>query len=113
MFRASHSYWKALTGFVDDVLADHPAEGGVAGGEVVAAPAPPFDWEANGPAGEAGIGTPVALPHPHRRPLRSRRVRRPGMVAAAPAHCISPVSRPAVTPRMAPATARDTSGTRQ
>jgi hypothetical protein len=29
--------------------------------------------------------------HPHRRPLRSHRRRRPGSVAPAPAVCISPV----------------------
>jgi hypothetical protein len=32
--------------------------------------------------------------HPHRRPLRSHRRRRPGSVAAAPAVCISPVRAP-------------------
>ncbi len=31
--------------------------------------------------------------HPHRRPLRWERVRRPGTVPAAPAHCLSPVRR--------------------
>jgi hypothetical protein len=30
-------------------------------------------------------------PHPHRTPLGWARERRPGMVAAPPAHCISPV----------------------
>jgi hypothetical protein len=29
--------------------------------------------------------------HPHRRPLRWERARRPGMVAPRPAHCLSPV----------------------
>jgi hypothetical protein len=31
------------------------------------------------------------ISHPHRRPLRWERDRRPGTVAARPAHCISPV----------------------
>lgn len=30
-------------------------------------------------------------PHPHRRPVRIERKRRPGSVAAPPAHCLSPV----------------------
>ena len=30
-------------------------------------------------------------PHPHRRPLRWQHQRRPGSVAARPAHCLSPV----------------------
>jgi hypothetical protein len=34
---------------------------------------------------------PVQAPHPHRRPLRLERQRRPGSVPARPAHCISPV----------------------
>jgi hypothetical protein len=31
--------------------------------------------------------------HPHRRPLRWDRARRPGAISARPAHCISPVPR--------------------
>jgi len=34
--------------------------------------------------------TPAA-PHPHRRPVRIQRERRPGSVAARPTHCLSPV----------------------
>ena len=34
------------------------------------------------------------IDHPHRRPLRWARERRPGAVCAPPAHCISPVRRP-------------------
>ncbi|MGB9184955.1 MAG: hypothetical protein WCB67_12900 [Solirubrobacteraceae bacterium] len=30
-------------------------------------------------------------PHPHRRPVRVRYERRPGAVAAPPAHCLCPV----------------------
>jgi hypothetical protein len=39
------------------------------------------------------LGDPPAAapPHPHRKPLRWHRDRRPGAVAARPAHCISPV----------------------
>jgi hypothetical protein len=39
------------------------------------------------------LGDPIeeAAPHPHRRALRWERERRPGSVAARPAHCISPV----------------------
>jgi hypothetical protein len=39
------------------------------------------------------LGDPIeeAAPHPHRRTLRWERERRPGSVAARPAHCISPV----------------------
>jgi hypothetical protein len=33
--------------------------------------------------------------HPHRRPLKWDRARRPGQVPAAPAHCLSPVRHPA------------------
>ncbi len=37
-----------------------------------------------------------AAPHPHRRPVRIERERRPGTVAARPTHCLSPVpGRPA------------------
>jgi hypothetical protein len=44
------------------------------------------------------------ISHPHRRSLRWERARRPGTVAARPAHCISPVragtpAPDAVTPR--------------
>ncbi|HEY2769260.1 MAG TPA: hypothetical protein VGI87_01765 [Solirubrobacteraceae bacterium] len=41
--------------------------------------------------------------HPHRRPLRWDRPRRPGTVAARPAHCISPVPRGAGVTRREPA----------
>jgi hypothetical protein len=34
---------------------------------------------------------PVDVPHPHRRPLRLERERRPGSVPARPAHCVSPL----------------------
>jgi hypothetical protein len=34
---------------------------------------------------------PAFDPHPHRRPLRFERARRPGSVPARPAHCVSPV----------------------
>jgi hypothetical protein len=34
---------------------------------------------------------PADAPHPHRRPLRLERERRPGSVPARTAHCISPV----------------------
>jgi hypothetical protein len=39
------------------------------------------------------LGDPAEAPpiHPHRAPLRWERERRPGAVAARPAHCISPV----------------------
>jgi hypothetical protein len=39
------------------------------------------------------LGDPVeaTAPHPHRRPLRWQPTRRPGSVAAPPAHCLSPV----------------------
>jgi len=39
------------------------------------------------------LGDPAdaALPHPHRRELRWQPQRRPGSVAARPAHCLSPV----------------------
>jgi hypothetical protein len=47
------------------------------------------------------LGDPVdaTVPHPHRRPLHWQPTRRPGEVAARPAHCLSPVHRPAVTRR--------------
>ncbi len=38
------------------------------------------------------LGDPAPVEaHPHRRPLRWERDRRPGMVASRPAHCLSPV----------------------
>jgi hypothetical protein len=47
------------------------------------------------------LGDPLdeAVPHPHRQPLRWQPARRPGSVAARPAHCTSPVraSAPAST----------------
>jgi hypothetical protein len=41
------------------------------------------------------LGDPEApaAPHPHRRPVRIDRVRRPGSVAPRPAHCLSPIRR--------------------
>jgi hypothetical protein len=42
---------------------------------------------------------PVAAPHPHRRPLRLERERRPGSVPARPAHCLSPVRGSSERPR--------------
>jgi hypothetical protein len=41
--------------------------------------------------------------HPHRRPLRWQRDRRPGAVAAPAAHCISPVRQRAEAERREPA----------
>jgi hypothetical protein len=41
--------------------------------------------------------------HPHRRPLRWERSRRPGAIAARPAHCISPVPRVTGATRREPA----------
>jgi hypothetical protein len=38
-----------------------------------------------------GDPEPPATPHPHRRPVRIDRERRPGSVAPRPAHCLSPV----------------------
>jgi hypothetical protein len=38
-----------------------------------------------------GDPEPPAAPHPHRRPVRIERRRRPGTVPTRPMHCISPV----------------------
>ena len=38
-----------------------------------------------------GDPEPPAAPHPHRRPVRIQRERRPGTVAPRPTHCLSPV----------------------
>jgi hypothetical protein len=65
MFHSSKSRLRAWVSRFDDLLADHPDE--VRPDE--------HDFRT----------------HPHRQPLRSRRTRRPGTVAARPAHCISPV----------------------
>ena len=46
--------------------------------------------------------TPPA-PHPHRRPVRIARDRRPGAVAPRPAHCLSPVRHAAERPAAKPA----------
>jgi hypothetical protein len=47
------------------------------------------------------LGDPVeaTAPHPHRRPLHWQPARRPGSVAARPAHCLSPVRAAAGTRR--------------
>jgi hypothetical protein len=37
----------------------------------------------------------IAAPHPHTRTVQLRIERRPGTVAARPAHCLSPIQRPA------------------
>jgi hypothetical protein len=44
---------------------------------------------------EARVLPDDTLAHPHRRPLRWERTRRPGSVPAGPAHCICPVRAPA------------------
>jgi hypothetical protein len=38
-----------------------------------------------------GDPEPTVTPHPHRRPVRIQRERRPGTVAPRPTHCLSPV----------------------
>lgn len=40
---------------------------------------------------DARLDVPSWETHPHRRPLRWQRARRPGSVPAAPAHCLCPV----------------------
>jgi hypothetical protein len=65
MFQSSKERFRAWLTRFDDILADHPAEA-------------PTDDER-------------LVHHPHRRPLRWERQRRPGSVAARPAYCISPV----------------------
>lgn len=52
--------------------------------------------------------TPPA-PHPHRRPVRIERQRRPGSVAPRPAHCLSPV-RPTPGPGRERSSARNLGG---
>jgi hypothetical protein len=37
----------------------------------------------------------IAAPHPHLRTVQLRIERRPGTVAPRPAHCLSPIQRPA------------------
>ena len=65
MFQSSKERFRAWLTRFDDILADHPAE------------VPDHDER--------------LAHHPHRRPLRWERQRRPGSVAARPAYCISPV----------------------
>jgi hypothetical protein len=65
MFQSSAHRLRAWLNRFDDILADHPDD-------------------AHEPQGDP-------FSHPHRRPLRWERARRPGAVAARPAHCISPV----------------------
>jgi len=43
------------------------------------------------PPADAPLEAPLWAAHPHRRPLRSQRARRPGRGPAAPAHCLCPV----------------------
>ncbi len=76
MFHSMRQRFETLLSRVDDILADHPDE---------------VREDADGATGK--LGPPPV--HPHRRPLRSRAVRRPGSVPALTAHCISPVRRPA------------------
>jgi hypothetical protein len=73
MFQSSANRLRAWLNRVDDLLADPPEH---------------LDDQLDDPF--------VALPrdphlHPHRLPLRWDHERRPGSVAARPAHCISPV----------------------
>jgi hypothetical protein len=65
MFQSSKSRLRAWMTRFDDILADHPDE------------ARPHETDFHA--------------HPHRQSLRWDRPRRPGSVAARPAHCISPV----------------------
>jgi hypothetical protein len=68
MFQSSHKRLRAWLSRFDDILGDPPAD---------ARPAP----ESADPGAH----------HPHRRPLRWQRDRRPGGVAPAPAVCLCPV----------------------
>lgn len=65
MFQSSKSRLRAWVSRFDDILADHRDESRT------------DEYE--------------FYTHPHRKPLRWDRSRRPGSVAARPAHCISPV----------------------
>jgi hypothetical protein len=69
MFQSSKKRLRAWLDVVDEMLVGDP----------------PVDAHAEPP----GWAT-----HPHRRPLRSQRTRRPGSIPEAPAHCLCPV-RPA------------------
>jgi hypothetical protein len=66
MFRSTLTRLRAVLELADDLLGD------------------PYDE----PQPPAQLHTAV---HPHRRPLRWERPRRPGSVPAKPAHCLSPV----------------------
>jgi hypothetical protein len=82
MFQSPRKLMQALLDVVDDMLVGAPDDI---------------------PADEVGTGDQAgAAPgvHPHRRPVRLRIERRPGMVAPRPTHCLSPVrpSAPAVPP---------------
>jgi hypothetical protein len=70
MFRPTLQRFRAWVELADDLLGDAP--------------------EADSPA----LAQLHIQSHPHRRPLRWERSRRPGSVAPAPASCLSPV-RPA------------------
>ena len=66
MFQASKQRLQRLLDVVDDMLVGAPEE----------------DLE-------------IAAPHPHARTVQLRIERRPGTVAPRPAHCLSPIQRPA------------------
>jgi hypothetical protein len=73
MFQSSANRLRAWLTRIDDLLADPPEDqGDRLTDPFVASPTDPHL-------------------HPHRLPLRWDRERRPGSVAARPAHCISPV----------------------
>lgn len=67
MFQATKKRLQLLLDVVDDMLVGAPEE----------------DME-------------IAAPHPHTRTVRLRIERRDGTVAPRPAHCLSPIQRPAV-----------------
>jgi hypothetical protein len=67
MFQASKLRLRALLAVVDDVLGDPE------------------------PQPNADPGTLSVVPHPHRQPVRIKRVRRPGAVPTRHAYCLSPV----------------------
>jgi hypothetical protein len=77
MFQSSKTRLRTWLSWAEDVLADPPDE-------------------AQGDADNFHT-------HPHRRPLRWQRPRRPGAVAPRPAHCVSPVPRVTGTPGREPA----------
>jgi hypothetical protein len=80
----------------------------VSGDEVLGDEAEIFDGQAEIADGEAEIADGEAeiadggsyAAHPHRRPLRWERSRRPGTVAPRPSHCISPVRRKRSSPQL-------------